>query len=193
MVAFGGGNRRIQRMVDLKCQVHELQHWENYRSQMLQLNEQQQIADSLEITSPRLIKALLAHGFSGESARLLLLYPLIEVAWSNSPMSAEIAEAVRVACRKYGTLDSEESRSLLEGWLCVGPSLELVDLWSQVIGERFRAEGERTLQELESYLIEHAGHLTMLSGGLGGLYSVVAAERLVISRFQQAICSTLQP
>ena len=82
------------------------------------------LADATGITDWRTLDGLIALGFTGETARLLPLVPLVHVAWAEGGVSDRERQFVLIAARMRGIAPQDEANARLTSWLDTRPSEE---------------------------------------------------------------------
>lgn len=118
-------------------------------------------------------------GLDEESYRVLVLLPLIQVAWADGRMqSAEVQEIERVAA-EFHTADNVNARAVLQRWLRTPPSDAELRMGMELLIELARRQGNLggdltalTLQDL----LELCHRVARAAGDLFGLTDPVSRE-----------------
>ena len=84
------------------------------------------------MTDSEIVEALAQLGIDRESYRLVLLLPLVQVAWADGAVQSQERELILRVARQHGLLSGSASQ-VLKGWLRHSPQPEEVQLGRDVL------------------------------------------------------------
>jgi tellurite resistance protein len=136
---------------------------------------------------PELLKDLERLGFTAETASLLPLIPVLQVAWAEGHVTpAERALILDLAGHRGVVTDSPAGRQLA-AWLAHAPAPSVFTGAMRLINAMLEAGspvgGTLTAEDLDQYC-ERIAHA---SGGILGIGSVSSAERAVLEQIHAAL------
>jgi uncharacterized tellurite resistance protein B-like protein len=136
------------------------------------LADQQAIANSVKTDDLELAERIKALGFSGDSARLFDLLPLVHVAWADGSVhKSERATILRVL-EMRGVQPGSEAFTLLESLLEERPCEEYMSQSLAVLKELLaQGDGERGMQ-----LVDLCEQVAASAGGFLGLGDKVSGD-----------------
>lgn len=129
-------------------------------------------------------------GIGARNHRLVLLLPMVQVAWADDQIQPEERERILAVAQEAGLLDDEGFR-LVHGWLTIRPSDDelalgrdiLVSLAHRTMGLGADV-GERDLQTVHDLCLEVA----RAAGGLFGVaFTVSREERIALAVIESAL------
>ena len=149
-----------------------------------------QVAAALNLPDPKLAERMLLLGFDAETASVLYLLPLIQVAWANGSVSrAERAKIMRIlrlreipqGCRAW---------QLCESLLLSRPTEAFLQNSRQLLQAVLKSKGRAVEAQVERELIAMCLDVAEVSGGIFGFGGRVSgAEEEAI----RAITATFSP
>ena len=150
----------------------------------LQEEERSNIAATLE-TSKDVAEEALALGFDAETARVLPLVPLIQVAWADGKVTRAQDEKVRQKARKFGVQPDTAADEFLALLLQEEPTGLFFDRVNQVIRHIVDDDPEGDVQ---SNVLDWSKAVAEASGGFFGLTNPISKhERAVLDELAELI------
>ncbi len=134
------------------------------------------------LDDPELIQELAALGFTIETVDLLPLMPLIQVAWSESGVSAAERQLIVALARARGIEAGTGGDRQLAAWLAVRPDAHVFTRSTRLI-RAMMASGATALADLNAdNLVKYCEEIAAASGGILGIGKVSADERALIAQ-----------
>lgn len=131
---------------------------------------------------PEHLKDLEALGFTPETLTLLPLVPVLQVAWAEGGISdAERDMIVNLARARDIAAGSPADRQL-QAWLDERPSAETFQKARRLVGAMLENAGDVELEFTASDLLKHCDEIARASGGLFGVGSVSAKEKMALQQ-----------
>ena len=129
-------------------------------------------------------------GIGASNHRLVLLLPLVQVAWADDTIQLAERERILEVARQAGLLD-DEGFAVLEGWLTTRPSAADLSLGREIlVALAHRQVGlgsdvtPRDLQDVRDLSVEVAKS----AGGLFGIaFSVSPEERAALAQLEASL------
>lgn len=128
------------------------------------------LSRELNSSDDALIDEVIALGFRPETAMLLPLVPLMQVAWADGQVSSGERERIRALAAKRGLFASPKAQDVLDDMLTFEPGQDFAEQCYSVLSRLFAAmppeESVRTRRSLMSF----AREVAMASGGFLGMF-----------------------
>jgi hypothetical protein len=142
------------------------------------------------MTDDQLIQGLNHLGIDAVNARVVMLLPLVQVAWADGKVQPGEKSAILGIAKREGVLD-DQAVKLLDGWLTSAPSHEYHAKAHDVIRELARRNGglgsDITPESVDT-IVNYCGKVAASAGGLFGLmFTVSAVEKRVIADIAQEL------
>ena len=122
------------------------------------------LADATGITDARTLDELTALGFTGETARLLPLVPLVEVAWAEGGVTPRERQFIIIAARLRGVSPGDEADKRLTSWLDTRPSNEFFHLALAAVRQMFQFFPPELREVNEWDMLVNCEHVAVASG-----------------------------
>jgi hypothetical protein len=141
----------------------------------------EQLGVSSGLEDAALLDELEALGFIAETAALLPLVPLVQVAWAEDTVSdAERALLLKFA-RARGIAEGTVADCHLSDWLVNRPSADVFDRATRLLGSLLHtAEAEPPSRSIDE-LVAYCEDIAAASGGVFGFHRISAAERKLLA------------
>lgn len=140
------------------------------------------VIETLNLPSRELAERLVLLGFDAETACVLHVMPLIEVAWASDGVSSRERNRILHVLRLREIPDGSRAFALVESWLDNRPTDGFFQACREVLRDLIASKRAASEAPDERQLIDLCVEIAEASGGLFGLRrSVSAAERQVIS------------
>lgn len=150
--------------------------------------KRQAISEVTGVTNPQRLDRLMALGITPETAAMLALVPLIEVAWADGKMEEKERRAILSVVSKGGLTKSSPNYELLDHWLSRKPTAELLEAWTHYVEEFSEQVEPDERQRFEEWLVDRARTVAEAAGGFLGLTSPISdAEQKMIDKLRSAI------
>jgi hypothetical protein len=146
------------------------------------------ISEISGVTAQKNLDRMMELGITPETAAMLALVPLIEVAWADGRMDVEERKAILDLVSQGGLTRGSPNYELLDHWLARKPAPELLEAWTHYVEglcEQMTAE-ER--DRFEQWVLDRTRTIAESVGGFLGLTSPISeAERQMIQKLRAAI------
>jgi hypothetical protein len=160
----------------------EQQQIEKMRRRAALEAERREMAEALGVSDEALLSELQELGFTPETAPLVRLGPLVQVAWAEGKVSAGERDLILAAARERGVADGGAADKMLADWLDTRPSETFFDKALRVIGAMLRAlpPDEREAQKRD--LVSACARIAEATGGVLGFGKVSKEEQGIVAR-----------
>lgn len=143
---------------------------EKLESAAKDMADKQAIADSLKTDDLALAERIKALGFSGESARVFDLLPLVHVAWADGTVQKGERAAILRVLEHRGVTPGSEGFVLMESLLEERPSNEYMQQ-SLAVLKALLGDGQRTAE-----IVDLCQQVAAAAGGFLGLGGKVSGD-----------------
>ncbi|TWU42995.1 hypothetical protein Q31b_20290 [Novipirellula aureliae] len=168
------------RQVDLKL-------CEQLREKVLRDEARSRLARLVNIDDTDVLDELLLHGINDQTVPVLLLVPLVFVAWSDGRITDAERGTVMSIVSRYLKDESPEVLKLIDNWLDRKPSEKLWDAWQAYI-EALREQSSGTVWAiLSETLIEHANRVAEASTSYLSFKRICAEKQEALARLSEAL------
>ena len=138
------------------------------------------------IQDPAVLQELEALGFTPETASLLPLVPIVQMAWAEGGVTDDEQALIVRFARERGILPGSESDRQLATWLTDRPSEDVFARATRLI--RAMLDNPSAGKDLKvEDLIHHCEEIAAASGGVLGCRKVSAEERSLLSQIETAL------
>ncbi|MEM9453421.1 MAG: TerB family tellurite resistance protein [Myxococcota bacterium] len=145
---------------------------EKLESAAKEMSDKQAIADSVQTDDLDLAARVKALGFSGDSARVFDLLPLVHVAWADGSVQKSERAAILRVLETRGVAPGSEAFLLMESLLEERPSDDYMNQSLAVLKELLaQGDGDRGAQ-----LVDLCQQVASSAGGFLGLGSKISTE-----------------
>lgn len=144
------------------------------------------IRQATHITDHKVLTELIDCGVRAESLNLLIVVPLVHVAWANGRIEHEERAAILEAAAQVGVRADSPGFVLLNGWLCCRPNRRLIRTWKDYIAAIRKFLSPEAYEALHSSTIKRARTIARAAGGLMGFLKVSRAEEAAIQELNLA-------
>ena len=136
-----------------------------------------ELVNQTGIEAQELLDRMLDWQIEPETLEVLLLVPLVEIAWANGRVDERQRKAVLVAARQKGLQEDSPGDQLLRNWLTTKPPGELLDTWKKYVNTMAQRMTRDKLQALRDDTMDRALFVAEAAGGILGFYRVSREER----------------
>ncbi len=154
----------------------EQQQIEKLRRRAAMEAERQEMAEALGVSDEAALGELQELGFTRETAPLVYLAPLVQIAWADGRVSASERELILAAARSRGVAESGPADKLLADWLDARPAETFFEKALRVVGAMLRASPPDQREAQRRDLISACVRIAEASGGVLGFGSKVSKE-----------------
>jgi len=148
------------------------------RLEAIRTQEKEGIADALQ-TSEDVAEEALAVGFDRDTARVLPLVPLIQMAWADGSVSSAESRTVRELAKRFGLEPDSEAFDFLRLMLSEQPSDLFFDRVNRVVRHLIASDNATWDQDSLVDLVEE---VAKASGGFFGLTDPINADERALLR-----------
>ena len=143
------------------------------------------LGETVGVTDPEISRELADLGFTTETARLLPLVPLIEMAWAEGGVTASERKLVIDLARARGIAEGSAADRQLSDWLQNHPDETVFRRAGRLIGALFASGGH--FQATPEDIIKYCETIAEASGGIFGIHKVSSDERATLGRIASEI------
>ena len=154
----------------------EQQQIEKLRRRTALEAERRELAEALSVSDEEVLSELQELGFTRETAPLVHLAPLVQVAWSEGRVSAGERDLILAAARARGVVEGGPADKLLVDWLDARPAEIFFDKILRVIGAMLRALPPDQREAQKRDLVSACARIAEATGGVLGFGSKVSKE-----------------
>ena len=115
-----------------------------------------ELVNQTGIEDQELLDRMLDWQIEPETLEVLLLVPLVEIAWANGRVDERQRKAVLVAARQKGLQEDSPGDQLLRNWLTTKPPGELLDTWKKYVNTLAQRMTRDKLQALRDDTMDRA-------------------------------------
>jgi hypothetical protein len=142
--------------------------------------ELRELGEKVGVTDPELIQELADLGFTPETAALLPLVPVLEIAWAEGGVTAPERQMVVDVARARGIEAGSAADRQLADWLDQRPDESVFRRAGRLINALFSSGGRFNLTPDD--LLKYCEAIAEASGGLFGIRRVSSDERATLGR-----------
>lgn len=148
--------------------------------------EVEAIREATHITDQQLLTELINCGVRADSLHVLMLVPLVHVAWSNGHIERAERLAILEAAEQDGVLADSPGYEVLRGWLTRRPDSHLFKTWKDYVAAVRLFVSPQMFNSLQTLTVVRAWRVAESAGGLLGFQKVSPAERAAIKELNIA-------
>ena len=142
------------------------------------------------MTDSELIDALHYLGIDETNCRIMVVLPLVQVAWADGKVQPEERDAI-VEIAKVEDLVHGDGEKVLDGWLAHSPTQEYFSRGHEVLVELARrggGMGSKVTPDTIDSIIVYSENVAKAAGGLFGvLFTVDAREKRALKEIAEAL------
>lgn len=147
------------------------------------------LAESTGITDAALLERLAAFGFDAETAAVLHLVPMVQVAWADGEIQADEKELLLEAADAHG-VTSGPARAKFESLLAQAPPAALLDTAIDFIKALLAALPDAEANQACADMTALSYKVAQASGGIFGLFKKVDDdEKAVLRRIAERLAA----
>ncbi len=147
-------------------------------------NRKESLAGASGITDDTVLEQLIALDINSDTLAALSLVPLLEVAWADGTMDDNERSAILSAAEDSGL--SAESTALLDGWLVIQPSTEVVSAWKDYVSALTSTMDAAARDKLKQELLSRARTVAESAGGFLGIGKISSEEEAKLEELANA-------
>lgn len=148
--------------------------------------ELEAITTATHITDQQLLTELINCGVRADSLHVLMLLPLVHVAWSNGHIERAERLAILEAAEQDGIRSDAPGYEVLKGWLARRPDPHLIKTWKDYVAAVRLFVSPEMFNSLQVVTVVRAWRVAEAAGGLLGFHRVSPAEREAIKELNRA-------
>ena len=134
------------------------------------------------LQDPALLEEIEKLGFTAETAGLLPLVPVLEVAWAEGGVTdAERALVLQLA-RSRGIAEGTPADRQLSSWLARRPDPQVFASATRLVRAMLASQGEEQAALEADDLVKHSERIAAASGGIFGMKKISADERALLEK-----------
>jgi hypothetical protein len=158
---------------------------EKMRQASAAAQERAELVARTGLNDPQLLEELQALGFTPDTVALLLLVPVVQVAWAEGGVTpAERTLIVKLA-RARGIAEGSAADVQLADWLNRRPPEDVFTRATRLIGAMLATPGQEQLKIAD--LVKHCEEIAAASGGIFGINKVSPEERQLLASIAGAL------
>jgi len=137
-------------------------------------NKKEALSAASGITDDAVLEQLVELDIHSDTLAALSLVPLVEVAWADGTMDDNERSAILSAAEDSGL--SGESATLLEGWLVIQPSNQVLSAWKDYVSALTGTMDTVAREKLKQELLSRARTVAESAGGFLGIGTISSEE-----------------
>jgi hypothetical protein len=153
---------------------------ETARAENSRQTEVEAIREATHISDQQLLTELINCGVRADSLHVLMLVPLVHVAWSNGQIERAERLAILEAAEQDGVRADSPGYEVLRGWLTRRPDPQLFKTWKDYVAAVRLFVSPQMFNSLQTLTVVRAWRVAESAGGLLGFQKVSPAERAAI-------------
>lgn len=138
------------------------------------------IREATHISDQQLLTELINCGVRADSLHVLMLFPLVHVAWSNGHVERAERLAILEAAAQDGIRADSPGYEVLEGWLTRRPDAHLIKTWKDYVAAIRLFVSPEMFNTLQVVTVVRAWRVAESAGGVLGFQKVSQSERAAI-------------
>ncbi len=148
--------------------------------------ELEAIREATHISDQQLLTELINCGVRADSLHVLMLVPLVHVAWSNGHIERAERLAILEAAAQDGIRVDSPGYEVLKGWLTRRPDTHLIKTWKDYVAAVRLFVSPEMFNSLQVITVVRAWKVAESAGGLLGFLKVSRAEQAAIKELNMA-------
>ncbi|HXW04611.1 MAG TPA: hypothetical protein VD833_05215 [Vicinamibacterales bacterium] len=158
---------------------------EKMRLKARQEQERKALGAQLGTSDPDVLDGLAELGFTPETASLLPLIPVLEMAWAEGSITPAERRMVTALARTRGVAEDSAADRQLTQWLDRRPAADVFRRATRLINALVASGGNARVDADD--LLMYCEQIAEASGGIFGIGRVSAEERATLSRIAEEI------
>jgi hypothetical protein len=146
------------------------------------------LGDKTGLTDPAVLAELQELGFTPETAVLLPIVPVLQVAWAEGGVTKEERTVLLTLAKARGITEGSAAHAQLLSWMDTRPDAEVFARAGRLIAALLAAGGEAGANLTAADLVAYCEKVAGASGGIFGLGRVSVEEKQLLA----SIASDLQ-
>jgi len=159
---------------------------ETARAESAKHAELEAIREATHISDQQLLTELINCGVRVDSLHVLMLVPLVHVAWSNGHIERAERLAILEAASQDGIRPDSPGYEVLKGWLTRRPDVHLIKTWKDYVAAVRLFVSPEMFNSLQVITVVRAWKIAESAGGLLGFLKVSRAEQAAIKELNAA-------
>lgn len=159
---------RGKQMEDLFFKQRDESLLEKMRSEQEDKEHREQLISASGIDHESVIDALVDVGIHADSLTAVSMIPLVAVAWADRMMESKEVDAILAAAESVGITKGTASYELLNGWLKVQPSPDLLEAWKGYVAAVQDRIDVTAANQLRASVLGRAEEIAKAAGGFLG-------------------------
>jgi tellurite resistance protein len=147
----------------------------------------QALSERTGVSSPELLLALEALGYTPETAVLLDLVPLLQIAWADGGVSDRERALIIGAARGRGIEAASLADRQLASWFATRPSTAFFENSVRTLAAILRSRPDDQRETNQRDLLEWCRAVAAASGGVLGVGKLSQEEHSVLTRIAEAL------
>ncbi|WP_146530234.1 hypothetical protein [Novipirellula artificiosorum] len=168
------------RQVDIKL-------CEQLREQILREGKREKLTKLVSIEDQSILDELIDYGINDETVAVLLLVPLVFVAWADGHVTDAERQTVIEIVMRYSPGDRKAYLCVIEQWLDRKPSEKLWDAWKAYVQAVRKRSSGTVAAILSEKLLEHAGRVAKASTSYLNLKRIAIEKQQALARLREAL------
>ncbi len=156
------------------------------RAEQSRQAELEAIQEATHISDQQLLTELINCGVRADSLHVLMLFPLVHVAWSNGHIERAERMAILEAASQDGIRADSPGYEVLKGWLTRRPDAHLIKTWKDYVAAVRLFVSPQMFNSLQTLTVVRAWRVAESAGGLLGFQKISPAERAAIKELNIA-------
>lgn len=138
------------------------------------------------ITNKERLDKLMELQIGSETAAVLTVLPLVEIAWADGQIDAKERAHLMEHAKSKGFVAGTSEHALLETWLQKRPEPRLFVAWLHMIHGLCEDLNATEAAHLKGLVMERARAMAGASGGILGIGKVSASEAALLAKIEKA-------
>jgi hypothetical protein len=159
---------------------------DKYRAMQQMKETKAALAEASGIHDDLILQKLVDLEIRPETLTSLALVPLIEVAWADGVVGEKEKTEVLAAVGQFGWTKESIDYVILEQWLKVKPSPDLLEAWLHYIRAVCTSMNEQEIDHFKTEILSRAKVVAKAEGGFLGLHAVSREEQEMLGELERA-------
>jgi tellurite resistance protein len=163
---------------------------EKFKQQVAQETERKQLVEATGVSDQKLLDTLQELGFTPDTARLLHLVPLVQVAWVDGDVTKSERDMIMEAAGLYGVEPNSSVYQQLTTWLDRCPTDQFFESALLIVRAMLQALPAEEQASSEQELVALCTRLAKVSGGVFGIGSISSKEQALLEHITTELTRT---
>ena len=163
---------------------------EKFKQQVAQETERKQLVEATGVSDQKLLDTLQELGFTPDTARLLHLVPLVQVAWVDGDVTKSERDMIMEAAGLYGVEPNSPVYQQLTTWLDRCPTDQFFESALLIVRAMLQALPAEEQASSEQELVALCTRLAKVSGGVFGISSISSKEQALLEHITTELTRT---